>query len=402
MKYIGIVAEYNPFHSGHHYQIQQTKQQIEAPTTVVAVMSGNWVQQADCAIADKWTRAQLAVEGGVDLVLELQTPWATASAERFCSGAVSLLSQTGLIQYLSFGSECGDIEPLKRVATCLNGQEFANQLKLNLKEGTSFAAARQKTVTQLIGLHGEVLQSPNNTLAIEYLRALDNLQSAIIPITIKREGAEHNAITQSHQTKPRHTSASDLRQKIKEGNWDYVEHYTRLANHCGQGSQIPSIAHCERAVLAKLMTLSVKDWERFQDSGVGEGLPSRLVKAAEQATTLDGFYTIAKTKRYTHARLRRLALRTFLDMTIEKTPDTIPYIKVLAFNHAGAQALKEMKQTATLPIITKPAHVKKLDLVRRDCFEQERIYTDLFGLCHATSIPKGEEWTKTPIYIRKK
>ena len=167
---IGIVAEYNPFHTGHAGQIARTRAKLGRDIPVAAVMSGNWVQQADCAIADKWTRAQLALMGGVDLVLELPTVWAVSSAESFARGAVSILNASGIVDALSFGSESGDIGQLGRVAACLDGREYPALLKERLSRGLSFPAARQGAAEQLLGPDAAALSrharfSTSNTLS---------------------------------------------------------------------------------------------------------------------------------------------------------------------------------------------------------------------------------------------
>ena len=151
MQVIGIVAEYNPFHTGHAYQIGESRRMLGGDTAVAVVMSGNWVQQADCAIADKWLRARLALMGGADLVLELPTVWATASAEGFARGAVSLLESCGVVDVLSFGSELGRTAPLARIAECLDSQEYQREVAAMADSGLSFARCRQRAAEALLG-----------------------------------------------------------------------------------------------------------------------------------------------------------------------------------------------------------------------------------------------------------
>ena len=151
MKTIGIIAEYNPFHTGHAWHIAQTRRLFQEETAVAAVMSGNWVQRGECAAADKWTRTEMALAGGVDLVLELPTVWATASAEGFAKGAVSLLAATGVVDVLSFGSELGEIDPLWELAQCLNSPEFTAALRRELGPKRPFAQCRRQAVERLLG-----------------------------------------------------------------------------------------------------------------------------------------------------------------------------------------------------------------------------------------------------------
>ena len=189
MKVAGIVAEYNPFHTGHAHQISVTRSELGQDCAVVAVMSGNWVQQANCAVVDKWTRAQLALMGGADLVLELPTVWAMSSAESFARGAVAILNACGVADFISFGSECGDVDALCHVAAGLDSDAYHNALVPMLDKGNSFAACRQKAAEQVLGKElGSLLAMPNNNLGVEYIRALNALGSDIKPMTVLRQG----------------------------------------------------------------------------------------------------------------------------------------------------------------------------------------------------------------------
>ncbi len=409
---IGIVAEYNPFHTGHALQLSRTRELLGADLPAVAVMSGSWVQQADCAIADKWTRAKLALMGGVDLVLELPTVWAMASAESFARGAVSILNAAGVVDVLSFGSESGDIGQLGRVAACLDGGEYLALLKEQLSRGLSFPAARQRAAEQLLGTDAAVLSRPNNTLGIEYLRALHTLGSPIRPVTVKREGAGHNeaAVFAGDTTREetnrlfwQHNptlSATAIRGYLTEGEWE------RMAPYLPQGGlellresapELPVLARLERAILARVRTMSAEDWGRLPDSGAAEGLPNRLERAGRTCTSMAEFFDLAKTKRYTHSRLRRLVLWAFLGLTAADVPGAPPYLRVLGFSARGQELLKEMKKQAALPILTKPAQAKDLPEPGRRLFRLESRCTDLYDLCRAAPRPAGEEWTRGPV-----
>ena len=183
----GIVAEYNPFHRGHAFHLARTKEALGPDGAAVCVMSGHWVQRGDCALADKWTRSALALAGGADLVIELPTPWAMASAEAFARGAVGLLAATGVVDVLSFGSEDGDLSPLQAAATALDGRDYPRKLREALSRGLSFPAARQEAAGC------PCLSTPNNNLGVEYLRALNALGNSITPMTVARRGAGHDS-----------------------------------------------------------------------------------------------------------------------------------------------------------------------------------------------------------------
>ena len=399
MKTAGIVAEYNPFHTGHAYQITQTKSQLGEETAIVCAMSGNWVQGARPAMADKWLRARLALMGGADLVLELPTLWAVSSAESFAWGAVSILNATGVVDHLSFGSECGNIQPLQALASCLNSDQYHAQLKRFLDEGLSFAACRQAAAETLLGKDvADLLATPNNNLGVEYLRALDRLGSSISPLTVRREGAGYHELAQETNT-PAFRSATDLRRSIFAEAWSDIEDYlVPGAADLLRTAPRPN-ADMERALLSKLRTMTAANWALLPDSGASEGLPERLVRAAQQARSTEEFFELAKTKRYTHARLRRLLLWAFLGLTEADRPERPPYLKVLGCTERGRSLLKEMKEKATLPIITKPAHINKLDEDCRRLFELESRCTDLYGL-FLPQIPScGLEWSQSPVLL---
>ena len=194
MAVAGIIAEYNPFHRGHAWQIQEVRRRLGADTAVVACMSGNFVQRGDFAILAKHPRAEAALAGGVDLVLELPTPWSAATAERFAWGAVFILSALGCVDTLAFGSECGELPPLERCAAALREPRLDKELRRRMGEGLSYAAARQQGVEALYGPEAAVpLARPNDTLAVQYLVELAKVGGSIRPFTIPRQGAGHDS-----------------------------------------------------------------------------------------------------------------------------------------------------------------------------------------------------------------
>lgn len=395
MNIAGITAEYNPFHTGHAYQISALKAQLGPDTSVVAVMSGSWVQQGRPAVTDKWTRARMALNGGADLILELPTVWAAASAESFARGAVELLCRCGVIDTLCFGSETGELAPLLAAAECLDSPDYPEQLRKALEGGASFAAARQAAVEALIGPAGAALASPNNNLGVEYLRALRSLHSNIKPVTIRREGAAHNSLDRTGEG---FRSATQLRQHLARGEWEAVRPYVPAGNlDILQSAPLADPRLGERAVLACLRKMTAEDWAKLPDAGAGEGLPQRLERAGRQCRSLDDFFTLAKTRRYAMARLRRMALWAFLGLTAADVPAEPPYLRVLGFNARGREVLKQMKTTAQLPILTKPAHARELDGPGRRLFELEAQCTDLYGLFLPQLPPPGQEWTRGPV-----
>ncbi len=373
MDAVGIVAEYNPFHAGHALHIRETRRML-GDCAVVAVMSGNFVQRGDCAVLDKWTRARAALEGGADLVLELPTVWAVSSAESFARGAVEILAATGVAAYLSFGSECGDAYPLRRVAECLDCALYQAGLRRFLDEGMPFAACRQAVIRGLLGERAaDLLSCPNNNLGVEYIRALNALNSPIKPVAVLRAGAGHDG-----GDHPAYPSASFLRERMLAGVLP--------------ADNPASLRSGERGALSRLRAMEPEDFAALPDSG--EGLDARLYQAVRGGRTLEEVYALAKTKRYAHARIRRMALWGALGLRASDRPAHPPYLRVLGAGGRGRALLREMKDRAALPIVTKPAHGKGLPLL-----ELEARCTDFYELCRREPGGCGAEWTHSPVMV---
>ena len=382
METAGIVAEYNPFHRGHAWHIAETRRRLGGDAPVVCVMSGHWVQRGECALADKWLRAALALDRGADLVVELPTPWAMASAESFARGAVSLLAATGVVDVLSFGSETGELAPLEEAAAALDAPDYPERLRAALGRGLSFPAARQEAAG------AACLSAPNNNLGVEYLRSLRALGSTIRPLTVPRQGAGHDGPAAGG-----FASASELRRLLRVGRGAEAAPYLTAP----WSGELADMQHIERAVLARLRTMGEGDWAALPDGGGAEGLPSRLAKAAREAVSLEDFYTRAKTRRYPHARLRRLALAAFLGLRAAERPAAPPYVRVLGLGGRGRALLRRMKDTCPLPVIVKPAQAREMDGPARTLFESEARYNDLYGLCFPAPRPCGAEWIHSPV-----
>lgn len=396
MKIAGIVAEYNPFHTGHAYQIACTRAALGADCAVAAVMSGNWVQGGRPAVLDKWTRARLALLGGADLVLELPTVWAVSSAETFARGAADLLALTQVVDELSFGSECGDIGKLCQVACCLNTPKYQELVRSYAQQQIPFAAARQRAVAELLGPEwAALLDTPNNNLGIEYLRNLERDGWAMGAVTVRREGALHDSLLQEGQ-RPRFCSATQLRAYLEREDWAALEPYLPeggLEVLRDGWNGFPSLKRAERGVLARLRTMGAEDWAVIPDSGAGEGMPPRLERAGRQCRSLEEFVALAKPKHWTQARMRRLLVWAWLGLTQADRPESPPYLRVLGFNSRGQAVLKQMKGRAHRPILTKPAHAHILDGPSQRLFALEARCTDLYDLCLEQIPAPGREWT---------
>lgn len=348
MRICGITAEYNPFHQGHAYQIAQTKQ--AGATHIVAVMSGNFVQRGTPALLEKRVRTKAALLSGVDLVLELPVPFATASAETFALGALQLMKATGCIQMVSFGAE-DSLEDLMAALTALRQERFPQELRRHLQEGYSFAAARTAAVADLAGKNiANLLIKPNNILAVEYLKAAEQLHFSPEWAPVPRKGAAHD----QHGAEAEWMSGSYLRHLMERGCWEEAER--GISPACAQvyrqtflaGEAPVTIEQMDRAILSVLRMRS-PEWIRTLPD-IGEGLENRFHGAIRQAASVSQLYRLAQSKRYPQSRIRRLVLHAFLgiDASVQKMP--VPYLRVLGMTKAGETVLGQMKEAATLPV----------------------------------------------------
>lgn len=398
MKIGGIIAEYNPFHNGHRYQLEKSKELGEW-THAVAVMSSNYVQRGETALISKWARAEMAVKNGIDLVIELPTLWSTAHAQRFALGGVSLLESLGCVDMLSFGSECGDIDELIECKNAINSEAVGERLKENLEYGLSFASARAEALRTVYGNRFfDILEEPNNTLGIEYLQALDKLGSSIVPMTVKRVGAAHDSILRNENF----ACASDIRSMLLDESreWEMFvpQSVVDIYNREKESNQAPCpISKLEFSILCCMRQLSAEDIGLSPD--VSEGIEYRIHDAALKASSLEELYQLAKTKRYSHARIRRIVLHAFMGFTAEDYKENPPYIHVLAMNDKGKEILKEAKEKAKKPIVTKASDFDELDDYGRHVFALEDMCTDVYSLASPVILPCGREKTNGIIVL---
>ena len=398
MAVAGIIAEYHPFHRGHAWQIARVRSRLGEDTAVVVAMSGNFVQRGEFAVFSKHARAEMALRGGADLVLELCAPWSSATAERFAQGGVALLAATGAVTHLAFGCESGDIAPLLKTVLGLQDMRFPENLRKHLDAGMSFAAARQAALEELAGESARCLAAPNNALAVEYVRALQMLDAPIEPLALPRIGAAHDS-----EELGQFSSASAIRKVLLDGgDWQSLvsEETAQIVRRELEAGRAPvTMKNCERAVLAHLRRMSEDDFLPYD--GGGEGLHRRFCTAVRGACSIDQILETAKTKRYPLARLRRMLLHSYLGILPAAQGETPPYIRVLGANERGRAVLKQMKKTATLPVITKPAQARQLDECARECFLREAACTDLYALAmpDITCAAADSEFTRAAVMV---
>ncbi|MCL2508361.1 MAG: nucleotidyltransferase family protein [Oscillospiraceae bacterium] len=395
MKIAGIIAEYNPFHNGHSYHVRETKGC--GADAVVAVMSSHFVQRGEPSVMSKWARAKMAVQSGVDLALELPVIWSCASAQRFAQGGVSILNALGCVDFLSFGSESGDISLLREAAKAACDARTQALIRARLSDGLSFAKTRKNAVRELFGdMAADVLRSPNDTLAVEYLSALEEFSSPIKPIVVKRSGVDHD----SPDVRGDFASASLIRGLMFEGA-DFSHLVTQSAADVIREEIIESRApvgytKLETAMLMMLRNADPAALARLPD--VSEGLENRVIGAAREALSLSELFSLAKTKRYAHARIRRAAAHALLGITADMQGQLPPYVRVLALNETGREILKKAKKTTAIPIIMKANELKNSGGFARTVFETERRAADVYALAMPRTHPGGTEFTEE-VYV---
>ncbi len=397
-----MIIEYNPLHAGHVHLIDETRRMLGPDTAIVCVMSGDFVQRGDFALVRRRARAAAAVQSGADLVLELPLPWAVSSAERFADGGVQTLMATGVVDRLAFGSECGDAEALLRLAAALNSAEFPQHLKAELSKGDSFAAARQRAVAGLLAPEdAALLDGPNNILGVEYCKALLRRGSAIRPLTVTRRGDAHDAAPSGGA----YASASAIRQLLRNGERERA--LSLMAPAMAEAYRQEEAAGrapvwdetCERAVLAKLRTMTEDDYAALDEGR--EGLYRRLYAAGRTCAALPEVLEHTKTKRYAYARLRRMVLWAYLGLTPADCPASPLYLRPLAMNAVGRTLLARMRKTASVPILTKPADVRNLGDAAQRLFALEARAADLYALAYPdlSAAAGGAAWKEGPVIL---
>ncbi len=374
----GIICEYNPLHLGHQKQLNFLKEQGHA---VVCLMSGNFVQRGHPAILDKMTRARAAVECGADLVLELPITAALSSAEGFAAGGVAILSR--LCQRLCFGAESGDCASIMDTAKMLLSPEFSPALRQQLEKGLSFPAARQKALEEM-GIDGALLESPNNTLAVEYCKAILAQKATMEPMSILRQGSYHD--TSADKENPSATAVRQL--MVAGGNWlDYIP---EKAQPAVANATSHLLEQGEKAILYRLRTMTDEEFEALPYGS--EGLWRKLMHACREKNSLEEIITATKSKRYTRTRIDRMIMCAFLGLTAEDLYSPFPYCRVLAFNDRGRAILKQANEDGFFVNIgTDTKHPYQAI---------ERRVTALYGLfAEVSESPDAEE--KYRVYYQK-
>lgn len=404
MTIAAVIAEYNPFHNGHAFQLATLRRQVGENGAVVVVISPDFVQRGEPACLEKRLRAQAALEHGADLVVELPLPYAMASAERFAFGGVALCEAMGCVDLLCFGSEAGQLEPLDRLARLLEDPALEEPLRRQLAQGRTFAQARQRALEELAGADtAALLSQPNNTLGVEYLRQLHRLSSAIRPMTLPREGAGHH-----DGPSGRFASASSLRRLWNEGGAEALAPYVPeralpLYTAAQQHGQRAQLALGERCVLSGLrQKLAALEAGSLPLPDCSEGIENRLAKAVRSACSLEELAFAVKSKRYTLARVRRLIFSAWLEVPLELCRQDPPYLRILGMGPGGAAVLRRMKETASLPFGTSLAQLGRTSPQAAAFAALESRAADQWSLFCPQPRPCGLDYTLPAVYPHKR
>ena len=448
MNITGLIVEYNPFHNGHIYHLQKSLEKTNADASI-AVMSGNFIQRGEPALFDKFSRAKAAVESGVDLVVELPSIYASQSAELFAKGSVSLLNSLGCVNSICFGSEEGNIDALYLIASilCLEPQEFKEKLSSYLSEGMLFPTARNKALFDYINSPdfsfgdnfndidlseerlNDILSSSNNILGIEYIKQLISLKSDIKPFTIGRIHSEYN----SEEISGNINSATAVRKKLyeiipsKENNSSDIDELiksiqtsTDITNSIPESTLNMITSNIEKGFLPMypeyffetLISTIIRDKKNLESYfDISEGIENKIFKAALVAKNYDELLNLVKSKRYTMTRIKRCLNNILLgitkdDMELAKGINTIPYVRILAFNSKGREIIREIKKSSEIKIINKFSEVEHFmdDKNFKFLIENDIKCTDIYNTIYYKKnrpLLKGSmDYFIKPIYVK--
>lgn len=398
MKVLGIIAEYNPFHNGHLFHLSESKKETEADF-VVAVMSGDFVQRGEPALMDKWQRSKIAVENGIDLVIELPFVFACNNAEIFAMGAIDILNGLGCVTHLSFGSEEGSLDALNIISKEISNEtiEFKKELQNNLNLGFSFPASREKAIKKVLGIDDtRLFKGSNNILAIEYLKQLNLTNSSILPITVKRKGPGYNEESIFENI----ASATLLRNMLEKGEdiGGFIPKET--LDEVLKEEKFLYTEDLFGLIRYKLITESKDNLSTIYS--ITEGLENRIKKAIYASNSSDQLVEKIISKRYTETRIKRILIHSILNLYRDSfnhiVENKVNYGRVLAFNHKGSKLLKHIKkhELNKIPIIT---NINK-EIQPKDSIFQLLNYdvmaSDVYNLVRGRDMYNDSDFVKMP------
>lgn len=390
MKVGAIICEYNPLHNGHAYHIAETKK--SGVTHLIAVLSDDFVQRGTPALLGKYDRAELAIQAGADLVIELPVPYACASAEFYARGAVSLLHELNLTDVLSFGCS-GSPDQLYALAEVSGrlAETHPEHIRKLMKAGNTYPSAVFQIISAESPELGKLLLDPNNLLAVEYLKSMNRLHVRFSACPVRREQILHD----SQQTAGRFASASLIRQMFASQDTAYpayIPEYTAdMLSVRAEEGRIADIAHLEKIILYRMRTISEAELHTLPD--MTDSLMGRFLKA-RNASSLDAFLNTVSTRCFTMARIRRILLSALIHIRKEDLTLPVPYARILACNRNGTELLKLARSTSHIPVGTSLARLRKTSPAAERFAELETYTADLYGLAQETICSAEQEFRK--------
>lgn len=422
MKIAAVIAEYNPFHNGHKYLLDETRR-LTGADYILALMSGDFVQRGAPALCDKYLRTKMALSCGVDAVIELPSFYALSSAEFFASGSISLLNQLGAVDILSFGSESGEIHELIQAAEFISDDSYLHSTRFSelLKAGHSYPAARAMVLKESINeaaTGSELFSAPNNILGIEYCKALKLTNSTLIPFTIKRAGSDYHGSDLSKDASI-YGSASAIRKALESGTSTNETDLSDLYAH------VPAPVSCllrENDITHNYLTAddfsSLLHYKLLSEQASGftkyldctPELSDKICKYLPEFTTVSGFISLLKSKDITYTRISRVLFHILLNITYpdryedfassHKAP--VPYARLLGFRKQALPMLSAIRKNASVPLISKPADASlKLDTPGYEMFKLDIFCASVYETVrfHKTGKPALNEFKQSPIKI---
>lgn len=410
---LGIVAEYNPFHNGHFYHLQESVRKTNS-SHCVCVMSGNFTQRGEPSIVNKWSKAYMALCGGANLVIELPSIYSISSAENFANGAIKIFDSLKIINNISFGAECDDLATLNNIANVIYTEpiEYKNILNNELRRGVSFPVAREKAVMMYLNdikRYANILSSSNNILAIEYLKALKKQKSKINPVLVKREKVYYN----DENIIDDFASATAIRKFMIQKEYSQVRKvvpkstYKILGGQLEKGNIILGLNIYEKEIIFTLRKMTIEEIADLPD--VSEGLEYSIKRAAEESNNIVNLLEKIKSKRYTTTRIQRILLYALLGINkkmMDNSKSIMPYARILAFDDKGKELISEiMNANPKIDMVTsvnkymqnnikKTSKKRQIEMLKLDMFA-----TDVYTLGYKNDSKANLDFTNNMVII---
>lgn len=406
---LGIIAEYNPFHNGHLYQIEEAKKQTGADY-VVAIITGNFTQRGNTSLVNKWVKTDMALQSGVDIVIELPTVYSISSAENFAEGAIKILDSLKIVDTLCFGTETADFAALNNIANVLYNEpkEYVSLLNHELGKGVSYPKARESALMMYLNdikRYANILSGSNNILAIEYLKALKKLKSSIRPFSVQRKKVYYN----DERIVDEFASSTAIRKLVSRQQYDEVRKviptssYMLLKEEIRKGNFVLDILKFEKEILYNLRKMTISEIAELQD--VTEGLEHVIKNAANSCNSILDLMDMVKSKRYTQTRIQRILLYALLGITkkdMSNARKVTPYVRVLGFNKNGREMLSEIcKENRRINMITSVKKFEELNLNKtlKEMLDKDIFATNVYTLGYEYNSSANLDYTNKMIIV---